>query len=114
MVPGELPRPTSVSFFRDLHLHLIENGVAEVPDLGFSLFPESFQFELAVVRQVEVDLEPELGLALESEGELAADNVTTADFGYKAPRTVPVVSVVMDRKRPNMVRVVGKHTRLSG
>jgi hypothetical protein len=54
---GELPRSTSVSFFRDLHLHLIENGVAEVPDLGFSLFPESFQFELAVVRQVEVDLE---------------------------------------------------------
>jgi hypothetical protein len=25
-----------------------------------------------------------------------------------------VVSVVMDRKRPNMVRVVGKSTRLAG
>ena len=32
------------------------NWVAEVPDFGFSLLPESFQFDLAVVRQMEVNL----------------------------------------------------------
>jgi hypothetical protein len=71
-----------------------------------------------------LDLEPELEVVLESapelqqamalEGQDLPANVTMADFGQRAPRTVPVVSVVMDRKRPNMVRVIGKSTRLAG
>jgi len=67
--------------------------------------------ELRVVLQSE----PELRLVPESQPEIAPqpvpDNVTRADFGHRAPRTVRVVSVVMDRKRPNMVRGVGETTR---
>ena len=65
-----------------------------------------------------LDSESELELELETETEphpgLVSDNVTMADFGHRAPRTVRVVSVVMDRKRPNMVRVASESTRLAG
>jgi len=69
--------------------------------------------------------EPELELLLDSDSELdleldleprpgrVSDNVTVADFRHRAPRTVRVVSVVMDRKRPNMVRVARESTRLA-
>ena len=70
------------------------------------------EFELDLILESEPELE--LALALESDPTFAANNVTTAEFGQRAPRTVPVVSVVMDRKRPNMVRVIGKTTRLAG
>lgn len=63
--------------------------------------------------EVVLHSEPELERALDAEAGFMADNVTTGDFGQRAPRTVPVVSVVMDRKRPNMVRVVGRSTRLA-
>jgi hypothetical protein len=75
--------------------------------------------ELRVVMDAVPDLElvldsdPALRRALDAEAGFRADNVTKAHFGQRAPRTVPVVSVVMDRKRPNMVRVVGKSTRLA-
>lgn len=75
----------------------------------------------------ESELERKLNLLLESEPELdllpesepkgkpnpVPDNVTQGDFEHRAPRTVRIVSVVMDRKRPNMVRVVGETTRLA-
>ncbi len=72
--------------------------------------------ELIVVLESEPDLtlvpEPEPAVIPESRPAIAPppipDNVTRADFGRRAVR---VVSVVMDRKRPNMVRVVGKTTR---
>ncbi len=90
--------------------------------------------KLELVLELEPDLrvvlesDPEIGLALDPEPELwlvpesrpattpqpVPDNVTRADFGQRAPRTVRVVSVIMDRKRPNMVRVVGKTTRRAG
>ena len=72
-------------------------------------------FELEFELELILDSAPELEMALESEPsvEFSGDNVTQADFGRRAPRTVPVVSVVMDQKRPNMVRVVGKSTRLA-
>ena len=72
--------------------------------------------ELELELELILDSVPELDMELELEPspEFAADNVTRADFGQRAPRTVPVVSVVVDRKRPNMVRVVGKSTRLAG
>jgi hypothetical protein len=62
-----------------------------------------------------LDSEPELDLELELEPHPGhvSDNVTVADFGHRAPRTVRVVSVVMDRKRPNMVRVASESTRLA-
>ena len=67
--------------------------------------------ELALDSDSELDLE--LDLELEPHPELVSDNVTVADFGQRAPRTVRVVSVVMDRKRPNMVRVASESTRLA-
>jgi len=72
--------------------------------------------ELELELELILDSVPELEMAFESEpsGASGADNVTRADFGQRPPRTVPVVSVVMDQKRPNMVRVVGKSTRLAG
>ena len=72
--------------------------------------------ELELELELILDSVPELEMAFESEPSAAsgADNVTRADFGHRPPRTVPVVSVVMDQKRPNMVRVVGKSTRLAG
>jgi pilus assembly protein FimV len=93
--------------------------------------PESepeFEHKLQLVLNAEPDLElvlegnPELEQALASESESdaepepdpAPDNVTVADFRSRAPRTVRVVSVVMDPKRPYMVRVVGETTRLAG
>jgi hypothetical protein len=75
--------------------------------------------ELKLVLDAEPELEvvlhsePELEQALDAETGFLSDNVTLANFGNRAPRTVPVVSVVMDRKRPNMVRVVGMSTRLA-
>ena len=75
--------------------------------------------ELKLVLDAEPELEvvlhsePELEQALDAETGFVSDNVTLAHFGNRAPRTVPVVSVVMDRKRPNMVRVVGMSTRLA-
>jgi len=69
-----------------------------------------------------LEAEPELELVLESEPGLAPpvlspvpDNVTVGAFGggfsSDPGDNVHVVSVVMDRKRPNMVRVIGKTTR---
>ena len=65
-----------------------------------------------------LELEPELEVVLDSKRgsdsvlepqyQNIPDNVTVADFAQRAPGTV---SVVMDRKRPNMVRVVGKSSR---
>jgi len=75
--------------------------------------------ELKLVMDAEPELEvvlhsePELERALDAETGFLCDNVTLANFGNRAPRTVPVVSVIMDRKRPNMVRVVGMSTRLA-
>lgn len=78
------------------------------------------ELELVLGQELEPELEvvlesaPELQQAMALEAQDLPANVTVADFGQRAPRTVPVVSVVMDRKRPNMVRVVGKSTRLAG
>jgi hypothetical protein len=77
--------------------------------------------KLRLVLEAEPDLElvlggdPELDLVLESESDPQPipDNVTVADFRSRAPRTVRVVSVVMDRKRPYLVRGVGETTRLA-
>ncbi len=77
--------------------------------------------KLALVLASEPELEllldsaPELDLELELESHpgRVSDNVTVANFGHRAPRTVRVVSVVMDRKRPNMVRVASDSTRLA-
>lgn len=78
--------------------------------------------ELERKLRLALDAEPDLEVVLESEPALElewaldaergfiADNVTRADFSRRAPQTVPAVSVIMDRKRPNMVRVVGKST----
>ena len=78
---------------------------------------EELEFDLTL------ELEPELEVVLDSKRgsdsvlepqyQNIPDNVTVADFAQRAPGTVPVVSVVMDRKRPNMVRVVGHSTRLA-
>jgi hypothetical protein len=93
------------------------------PDLKLAQAPESeveVEPEFEPVLEIELDLElvldsdPSLDLELESDAERVPSNVTMADFGHRAPRTVPVVSVAMDRKRPNMVRVVSKSTRLAG
>lgn len=86
-----------------------------------------FERRLKLVLESEPELElvlesdPELERALASEqatdahadGEAIPDNVTVGDFRPQGPRTVRVVSVVMDRKRPYMVRVVGETTRLA-
>lgn len=86
-----------------------------------------FERRLKLVLESEPDLElvlesdPELERELASEQAADApsgddaipDNVTVGDFGSHGPRTVRVVSVVMDRKRPYMVRVVGETTRLA-
>lgn len=77
--------------------------------------------KLRLVLEAEPELElvlegdPELDLVLESasDADSIPDNVTVADFRARAPRTVRVVSVVMDRKRPYLVRVVGETTRLA-
>ncbi|MDX1433100.1 MAG: hypothetical protein R3286_11700 [Gammaproteobacteria bacterium] len=65
-----------------------------------------------------LEAEPELELVLESDADLAPvapaaalDNVTVGAFGGAHSDDVHVVSVAMDRKRPYMVRVVGKTTR---
>jgi hypothetical protein len=62
-----------------------------------------------------LDADPELEEALAAEVESAsrADNVMHGDFGNHGSPTVRVVSVAMDRKRPNMVRVVGESSRLA-
>ena len=70
--------------------------------------------EMELDLELVLDSEPSLDLELDSDAERVPSNVTMADFGHRAPRTVPVVSVAMDRKRPNMVRVVSKSTRLAG
>ncbi len=69
------------------------------------------ELELLLDSAPELDLE--LELELESHPGRVSDNVTVANFGHRAPRTVRVVSVVMDRKRPNMVRVASESTRLA-
>jgi hypothetical protein len=62
-----------------------------------------------------LDADPELEEALAAEVESAsrADNVMHGDFGNHGSPTVRVVSVAMDRKRPNMVRVVRESSRLA-
>ncbi len=69
--------------------------------------------DLELVLDSESELELELALETEPDSKRVSDNVTVADFGHRAPRTVRVVSVVMDRKRPNMVRVASESTRLA-
>jgi len=108
---------------------------ATEPEPAAALATESdLERKLELVLESEPDLrvvlesDPEIRLVLDPEPELwlvperkpvttlrpVPDNVTRADFGQRAPRTVRVVSVVMDRKRPNMVRVVGDTTRRAG
>lgn len=65
-----------------------------------------------------LEAEPDLELVLESEPDLESpaiaavpENVTVGAFGGGARDKVRVVSVVMDRKRPYMVRVIGATTR---
>ena len=103
--------------------HKLTLVLDSVPDLKLARAPESevdAEPEFEPVLEMELDLElvldsdPSLDLELESDAERVHSNVTMADFGHRAPRTVPVVSVAMDRKRPNMVRVVSKSTRLAG
>jgi hypothetical protein len=62
-----------------------------------------------------LDKDPELEEALAAEVESAAraDNVMHGDFGNHSSPTVRVVSVAMDRKRPNMVRIVRESSRLA-
>jgi hypothetical protein len=101
----------------DLDL-LLDAGSASQPSANLPrerLATGEPMFELEFELELILDSAPELEMALESEPsvEFSGDNVTQADFGRRAPRTVPVVSVVMDQKRPNMVRVVGKSTRLA-
>jgi hypothetical protein len=104
--------------------------VLREPESKVTLAPEpasELEHKLALVLNSEPDLklaeldlelvlysDPSLDLELDSDGEGVPSYVTMADFGHRAPRTVPVVSVAMDRKRPNMVRVVSKSTRLAG
>lgn len=64
-------------------------------------------------RKLKLVLKSDPELERTPEPEVRSENVTMADFGQRAPRTVPVVSVVMNRKCPNMVRVVAKSTRLA-
>lgn len=117
VTPAPEPEPAS-----DLE-HKLALVLDSEPDLKLVLVPESelgAEPELEPVLEMELDLElvldsePSLDLELESDTNRVPSNVTMADFGHRAPRTVPVVSVVMDRKRPNMVRVVSKSTRLAG
>jgi hypothetical protein len=101
----------------DLDL-LLDAGPASQPNADLPrkrLATGEPMFELEFELELILDSAPELEMAFESEPsmEFAGDNVTRANFGQRAPRTVPVVSVVMDQKRPNMVRVVGKSTRLA-
>jgi len=55
----------------------------------------------------------EEALAADVESAALADNVMRGDFGHHGSPTVRVVSVAMDRKRPNMVRVVRESSRLA-
>ncbi len=113
------PEPESASELE----HKLALVLDSEPDIKLALVPES-EFdgepEFEPVLEMELDLElvldsdPSLDLELDSDAEGVPSNVTMADFGHRAPRTVPVVSVAMDRKRPNMVRVVSKSTRLAG
>jgi hypothetical protein len=97
---------------------VLERKLALVLDRAPEVKPaldEELEFDLTL------ELEPELEVVLDSKRgsdsvlepqyQNIPDNVTVADFAQRAPGTVPVVSVVMDRKRPNMVRVVGKSSR---
>lgn len=62
---------------------------------------------------LELELASQQAPDAQSESAAIPDNVTVGDFGFHAPRTIRVVSVVMDRKRPYMVRIVGETTRLA-
>jgi hypothetical protein len=116
----ELVRKLTLVLDSDLDLDLLLDAgpatapKAESPPQAVAVVEPALELELEL--ELILDSVPELNMELELEPspEFAADNVTRADFGQRAPRTVPVVSVVMDRKRPNMVRVVGKSTRLAG
>ena len=116
----ELVRKLTLVLDSDLDLDLLLDAgpatapKAESPPQAVAVVEPALELELEL--ELILDSVPELDMELDLEPspEFAADNVTRADFGQRAPRTVPVVSVVMDRKRPNMVRVVGKSTRLAG
>jgi hypothetical protein len=90
---------------------LLEAG----PDLDVLL---DSQPDLELVLESEPGLDP----LLESEPQADAtanpepvpDNVTVGNFRPRSVRKVRVVSVAMDRKRPNMVRVIGESTRRAG
>ena len=92
----------------------VESDLERKLELVLSAEPE-LRLVLDAEPELEVVLhsEPALEQALDAETGFVSDNVTLANFGNRAPRTVPVVSVAMDRKRPNMVRVVGMSTRLA-
>ena len=116
----ELVRKLTLVLDSDLDLDLLLDAgpatapEAELPPQAVAVVEPPLELELEL--ELILDSVPELDMELELEPspEFTADNVTRADFGQRAPRTVPVVSVVVDRKRPNMVRVVGKSTRLAG
>ncbi len=90
-------RPAELSADSDLE-DLLQQLLDSEPDLDLVL-----------------DKDPELEEALAAEVESAAhaDNVMHGDFGNHGSPTVRVVSVVMDRKRPNMVRIVRESSRLA-
>jgi len=97
---------------------VLERKLALVLDRAPELKPVlddelEFDLTLELEAELEVVLDSKRGSdsVLEPPYQNIPDNVTVADFGQRAPDTVPVVSVAMDRKRPNMVRVVGKSTR---
>ncbi len=74
--------------------------------------------DLELVLESELDLdrliEPEPQVATQPSLQPVPDNVTVGHFRPRPTRRVRVVSVVMDRKRPNMVRVIGETTRRAG
>lgn len=93
-------------------------------DLDFAVDPEQAtepDSRLDALLQQVLDAEPEISLVLDSNPELEraldaetlerAENVTRGDFGQPGPGRV---RVVMDRKRPNMVRILAERTRLAG
>ncbi len=96
---------------------LLSDSESEQESQAGSELERKLALVLESVPELEVVLDSESELERELEAEprvgLASNNVTLADFGHRAPRTIRVVSVVMDRKRPNMVRVASESTRLA-
>ncbi len=81
------------------------------PEHGLNL-----DLELVLESEPDLDrlIEPEPQVATQPSPQPVPDNVTVGHFRPRPTRRVRVVSVVMDRKRPNMVRVIGETTRRAG